>query len=175
MDPAVHLSFSSAIAWLTQLDPVAENVQLTQRLSRFPRCPVARYLAGCRCFDLNLPAHATRNFMIAQHVEPQFESAALLVFTGLAWISQREASLLDTLIRTWHEYRRMPFDRTPREQRLLNILAAGHDPEPPGESALARFGRLPIRAIRDELRRRAASNRGGGSDTISPLRSGLPV
>lgn len=168
----MHFSFSTAIAWLAQLDAASLDAQLALRLGRHPRCPVARYVAGCRCFDLGLPAHATRNFMIAHHAEPQFESAALLAFTGLAWISRRDVTLLDALIGTWEEYRRPAFDRSPREQRLLDGFRLDTRAETAGQGELSRFWRLPIRTVHHELRARAASNDDGGSDTISALRNG---
>lgn len=91
--------------------------------------------------------------MIAHHAESQLESAALLVFTGMAWISERGRPLLDTLAATWIEYRRMPFDRTPRERQLLDRLAALMPPPAAGANAnIAVFRRIPIERLREPVR-----------------------
>lgn len=125
---------------------------LQQRLAAEPRCPVTRYLLGCRCFDSALPAIGVRHFMVAYHAEPRLQSAALLVFAGLNWINRPGAGLLPVLAETWEEFRRPDFDRSALERMLLDALA---EPDPGLEriGPLARrLWRLPVRTLRSELR-----------------------
>lgn len=168
------------MVWLTASAGAVSDDRIAERLRQTPRCPVARYVAGCRSFDADRPATAVRHLMIAQHAEPQLESAGLLVFSGLAWISDRSRTLLDTVVRTWIEYRRMPFDRTPRERRLLDALRipltgdeAASTTVPAAQiEELERFLRLPIRRLHADLLPSAASKNPVESDTISALRGG---
>ena len=130
-----------------------------------PGCPVARYLLGCQGFDRGRAAWAVRDMMIAHHACPQFESAALLVFAGLNWVTQRRASLLPVLLATWEEFRRPEFDRTPQERRLLDAFAES-DPGLTGISPLARrLWRLPIQTLRAQIRE-AVRTRGAGLQTL---------
>jgi hypothetical protein len=125
---------------------------LGQRLESLPGCPVANYLLGCHCFDRGRGAQAVRHMMTAHHAEPTLESAALLVFSGLNWISPGAAGLLPVLLDTWEEFRRPEFDRNRRERRLLDIFADS-DAELNGVSPLARrLWRLPIRTLRAQIR-----------------------
>ncbi len=139
-------------------EPAAE---LDQRLAADPRCPVARYLAGCQCLDRNRPATAVRHMMIAHHAEPAFESAALLVFAGLNWIARRQSDLLTVLLDTWLEFRRPEFDRTRAERTLLDVF---DQPCPVREqvSPLARrLWRLPIPMLRTQIKAALASTDAG--------------
>jgi hypothetical protein len=89
--------------------------------------------------------------MIAHHAQPDFESAALLVFAGLNWIGRRGAPLLPVLLDTWEEFRRPQFDRYPQERMLLDAFA---EPAVGLErvSPLAqRLWRLPIAALRSQI------------------------
>ncbi len=110
-------------------------------LAEYPRCPVTRYLLGCHCFDRGRAAPGVRHFMIAHHAEPRFQSAALLAFAGLNWVSRRGAALLPMLIETWEEFRRPEFDCLRPERRLLDALA---EPDP----GLAQVGPLACRLWR---------------------------
>jgi hypothetical protein len=133
--------------------PAAELAErLAQRLVVEPRCPVARYLLACQCFDRGRSAHAVRHMMVAHHAEPALESAALLVFAGLNWVARRGSALLPVLLDTWEEFRRPEFDRRHKERLLLDAFA-----EPlgglNGVSPLARrLWRLPIRTLRAQIR-----------------------
>ena len=130
---------------------------LDRRLADAPRCPAARYLLGCHCFDSGRAAQGVRHMMIAHHAEPDLESAALLVFAGLSFVGQRGARLLPVLLDTWVEFRRPQFDRRRRERLLLDAVA---EPAPGLErvSPLARrLWRLPLRTLRAELREALAS------------------
>lgn len=90
--------------------------------------------------------------MTAHHAEPAFESAALLVFAGLNWVSRPRAALLPVLLDTWEEFRRPEFDRRPKERRLLDAFATPLD-QLNGLSPLARrLWRLPIRSLRAQIR-----------------------
>jgi hypothetical protein len=125
---------------------------LEERLRTHPRCPASRYLAGCLEFDRKRPATAVRHMMIAQHAEPHFQSAALLVFAGLNWVSQRSAPFLAVLLDTWEEFRRPQFYCYRKERFLLDRFA---EPWPGGATgpALARsLWRLPIDALRSQIR-----------------------
>ena len=131
-------------------DELADRLQAG--LAADPRCPVTRYVLGCQSFDRGRSAVAVRHMMIAHHAEPQFESAALLVFAGLNWIARRGARLLPVLLDTWVEFRRPEFDRRHRERTLLDALA---EPEPDLKdvSPLApRLWRLPIHTLRTQIR-----------------------
>jgi hypothetical protein len=135
--------------------------QLQARLAADPRCPVTRYLAACQCFDRGRSAPGVRHMMVAHHAEPQFESAALLVFAGLNWIGRRGAALLPVLLDTWEEFRRPEFDRTRQERALLDALA---EPDPGLErvSLLARrLWRLPLQTLRAQIRQAIVSRDAG--------------
>jgi len=113
---------------------------------------MTHYLLACHTFDRGRRAIPVRHMMIAHHAEPEFESAALLVFAGLNWIDRRGADLLPVLLDTWEEFRRPEFDRRPAEQRFLDRFAKPLD-EPNGLSPLAlRLWRLPIRTLRAQIR-----------------------
>ncbi len=90
--------------------------------------------------------------MVAHHVEPRLQSAALLVFSGLNWVSRRGTVLLPVLLETWEEFRRPEFDHLPRERVLLDAFA---EPDP-GLNLVAplarRLWRLPIRTLRAQIR-----------------------
>ena len=125
---------------------------LEQRLTDDPRCPVARYLLGCQSFDRGRTATAVRHMMVAHHAEPQLQSAALLAFAGLNWVSRRSMPLLPVLLETWEEFRRPEFDRYPKEQALLDALAR---PDPGLEQLpplARRLWRLPIQMLRVQIR-----------------------
>ncbi|MFH1747410.1 MAG: hypothetical protein ABIG44_10250 [Planctomycetota bacterium] len=135
--------------------------QLEQRLLEEPRCPATRYLLACQCFDRGRTALAVRHMMIAHHAEPQFESAALLVFAGLNWIGAHGQDLLPVLLKTWEEFRRPEFDRRPKERILLDAFAE-RDPGLESVSPLARrLWRLPIQMLRSQIRA-AVSSRDAG-------------
>ncbi len=125
---------------------------LEESLAADPRCPVTRYLLACWCFDHARPATAVRHMMIAHHAEPQLQSAALLAFAGLNWVSRRGTLLLPVLLETWEEFRRPDFDRYARERALLDAFAA---PDP-GLAQLpplaGRLWRLPIAGLRRQIR-----------------------
>ena len=122
------------------------------RLQAMPRCPISRYLLGCYCFDRGRPAPAVRHMMIAHHADPALESAALLVFAGLNWVSRRKVALLPVLLDTWEEFRRPEFDRHREERRLLDAFARPREALN-GVSPLARrLWRLPIRTLRAQIR-----------------------
>jgi hypothetical protein len=124
---------------------------LAERLAREPRCPVARYVLGCLCFDRGRSATGVQHLMIAHHAEPQLQSAALLAFAGMSWIGRRGEVLLPVLVETWEEFRRPEFDRLPRERRLLDAFAAP-DPGLAAVPTLARrLWRLPIVTLRAQI------------------------
>ena len=147
-----HRTFDSIVALCTQR-PANQVVEwLARRLETEPRCPVARYLLACQCFDRGRGAQAVRHMMTAHHSEPGLESAALLVFSGLNWINRRSVALLPVLLDTWEEFRRPEFDRHRAERRLLDAFARPDD-ELNGISPLARrLWRLPIRSLRAQIR-----------------------
>lgn len=123
-----------------------------QRLETEPRCAVTRYVLACACFDRGRSATAVRHLMIAHHADPHLQSAALLTFAGLNWVSRRGDQLLPVVLETWEEFRRPEFDRCPRERVLLNAFAAS-DPGLAQLPALAqRLWRLPIRTLRAQIR-----------------------
>ena len=125
---------------------------LRRRVHASPRCGVGRYLLACELLDEGLPAAAVRQLMVAHHVAPALESAALLVFAGLNCVSRGGALLLPSLLDTWEEFRRPEFDRTRLEQTLLNAF----DEPVTGLSGLSplarRLWRLPIRTLRVQIR-----------------------
>ncbi len=132
---------------------------LHRRLAAAPRCPVGRYVRGCLHFDRGRIALGVRDLMIAYHAEPQYESAALLVFAGLS-LGGRPGPLLPALLSAWEEFRRPEFDRRARERLLLDAF---DEPLAGGErlSPLARrLWRLPIPRLRAELRSVADSTAG---------------
>ncbi len=134
-----------------QAPPEGLSAVLEQRVIELPRCPVTRYVLACWCFDRGRPATAVRHMMIAHHAEPQFQSAALLAFAGLKWVSRRGAPLLPVLLETWEEFRRPEFDRLPRERSLLDAFAApdpGLNQLPP---LARRLWRLPIQVLRGQI------------------------
>lgn len=132
--------------------------QLEARLGQHPRCPVARYLSACECFDRGRAADAVRHMMIAYHAEPDFQSAALLAFAGLNWVARPAEPLLPVLLETWEEFRRPEFDRT-RPERVLLDAFAGDDAQLNGVGGLARrLWRLPIRMLRVQIREAVLSH-----------------
>jgi len=144
--------FDDLLKGYAQTSPEQSLTLLNHRLAAEPRCPVAHYLLGCHCFDHGRPAHGVRHFMLAYHAEPRLQSAALLVFAGLNWVSRRATPLFPVLVETWEEFRRPDFDRFPQERRLLDTLA---EPDPGLERVgqlARRLWRLPIRVLRTELR-----------------------
>ena len=125
---------------------------LEERLAARPRCAVTRYLLGCQCFDGGRAATAVQHLMVAHHAEPRLQSAALLAFAGLNWVSSRRTALLPVLLKTWEEFRRPEFDRFRRERLLLDAFAEP-DPGLDRVGPLAqRLWRLPIRTLRAQLR-----------------------
>lgn len=134
---------------------------LEERLLVEPRCAVTRYLLGCQCFDRGRSATAVRHLMIAHHVDVQLQSAALLVFAGLNWVSRRGAQLLPVLLETWEEFRRPDFDRLRRERALLDAFA---EPDPGLElmpPLARRLWRLPILTLRSQIRAAVLSRDAG--------------
>jgi hypothetical protein len=127
---------------------------ITNRLDETPRCPVARYLAACEAFDRGDPAPGVRHMMIAYHAEPDIQSASLLAFAGLNWVSRPRAAVLPVLLETWEEFRRPQFDVTFAERLLLGAFA---EPAPEPDIGAAgdlarRLWRLPIRMLRIQIR-----------------------
>lgn len=139
-----------------RVPPDSRSAWLGERLRHAPRCPVARYLLGCHGFDHGQPATAVRHMMLAHHAEPDFQSAALLVFSGLNWIARPGVPLLTVLLDTWEEFRRPAFDRYARERALLDALLEDL-PGLASASALAqRLWRLPIQTLRAQIRQAVA-------------------
>jgi hypothetical protein len=141
-----------AVERYAQLPAAQLAALLPAQVAARPRCPVTRYLLACQCLDEGRAAVAVRHLMVAHHAEPRFESAALLVFAGLNWVGQRDASLLPVLLATWDEFRRPQFDRTWPERLLLDAFA---EPEPGlGQAPLLarRLWRLPLKTLRDQIR-----------------------
>jgi hypothetical protein len=95
--------------------------------------------------------------MIAHHAEPDYESAALLVFAGLSWVSRESAPLLRVLLDTWEEFRRPAFDRYPRERVMLDALAETLPGLDSASSLAQRLWRLPIQTLRAQIRHAVAS------------------
>lgn len=124
---------------------------LEERLAAESRCPVTSYLLGCQCFDRGRVATGVRHMMVAHHAEPQLQSAALLAFAGLNWVSRRGAALLPVLLETWEEFRRPEFDRLEKERALLDVFARAA-PELAQLPPLAgRLWRLPIQTLRTQI------------------------
>ncbi len=134
------------------------TARIAARLDAQPRCPVARYLAGCLCFDGGKPATGVRHLMIAHHADAALESAALLVFAGLNWVSRPGEPLLAVLLDTWNEFRRPQFDRRGRERDLLDAFAEADPGLPAGWALARRLWRLPIVTLRAQLRRATAAH-----------------
>ncbi len=138
-------------------EPEQRVPHLEQRLCSHPRCPVARYLLACHCFDRGRCALAVRHMMIAHHAEPALESAALMVFAGLNWMTRRSVKLLPVLLDTWVEFRRPEFDRYRKERLLLDALAeplAGLEHLSP---LAQRLWRLPLVTLRTQIREAVVS------------------
>ena len=154
-------SFRRVIATLARCPSEQFASALESRLAEAPRCAATRYLLACHCFERGRSAHAVRHLMVAHHAEPDLQSAALLVFAGLNWISRRGTALLPVLLDTWEEFRRPEFDRLSRERLLLDAFA---EPQPGLEriSPLAqRLWRLPIRTLRAQIREAVLSGQPG--------------
>lgn len=144
-------SFAQLVESFRGLSGAERYQRCQQRLAVAPRCPVARYLAGCYDFDEGRPALGVRSMMIAHHCEPALESAALLVFAGLNWI-ERQAPLLEVLLATWDEFRRPQFDRTRRERMLLDAFAEPAEGVERVSPLARRIWRLPLATLRAQLR-----------------------
>ncbi|MGD8450629.1 MAG: hypothetical protein PVJ57_02325 [Phycisphaerae bacterium] len=143
---------ASTISLYARCAPERLAERLAAGLADNPRCAVTRYLLACQCFDRGRSAQAVRHMMVAHHAQPQFESAALLVFAGLNWIPRRGSALLPVLLETWEEFRRPEFDRLRLERTLLDAFA---EPQPGLQqvSPLARaLWRLPIQTLRAQIR-----------------------
>lgn len=154
-------TWARTIARFAVLAPEELPAALAVHVEVAPRCAVTRYLLGCVCFDRGRSATAVRHLMVAHHAEPQLQSAALLVFAGLNWVSRRGAKLLPVLLDTWQEFRRPEFDCRRRERELLDAF---QEPDP----GLAQVGplarrlwRLPIRTLRGQLREAIVSRDAG--------------
>ncbi len=153
--------YRTIIERLAAEPPAALRDGLEARVVSHPRCPVARYLLGCHWFDRGAAATAVRHLMVAHRVEPQYQSAALLVFAGLNWAAATERPLLPVLLETWEEFRRPGFDRYPRERQLLDAF---HEPDPgptPFGPLARRLWRLPIRGLRGQIREAIVSRDAG--------------
>ena len=140
------------------LPPGGRSRFLQQRVVGQPRCPVTRFLLGCEALDRGRIATAVRHMMVAHHSEPDFESAALLVFAGLKWGPQSTRPLLAVLLETWEEFRRPAFDRTRREKLLLDAFAEPLDVRGPLSSLARRLWRLPVRTLRAQIREAVAGD-----------------
>jgi hypothetical protein len=127
------------------------SARLDAGLAENPHCPVSRYLKACQCFDRGRSAQAVRHMMVAHHAQPEFESAALLVFAGLNWIGRRGAPLLPVLLDTWEEFRRPQFDRYHRERMLLDAFAEPASGLERVSPLARRLWRLPIRTLRTQI------------------------
>ena len=143
---------AEVVAFYARMAPETLGARLEEGAARQPACPVTRYLLGCHCLDRSRPATAARHFMVAHHAEPRLESAALLAFAGLTWVSRRGTSLLPVLLETFEDFRRPEFDRFPRERLLMDAFAET-DPGLIHVAPLARrLWRLPIRVLRAQIR-----------------------
>lgn len=156
-----RLTLAQTISDYASCPPDRLMPDLLARLTHTPRCPVTRYLLGCQCFDRGRSATAVRHMMVAHHAEPDLQSAALLVFAGLHWVSRRGEALLPVLLETWERFGRPRFDRLPRERMLLDAFA---EPEAGLQlvSPLARcLWRVPIRTLRAQIREAILSREAG--------------
>lgn len=146
-----HRRLIDVIGHFARCAPEQLAQECAARLAVEPRCPITHYLLGCQGFDRRRSATAVRHLMIAHHAAPGLQSAALLVFAGLNWISRHDAPFLSVLLETWEEFRRPTFDHYPLERRLLDAFAR---PDPGLElvAPLARrLWRLPIRTLRAQI------------------------
>src|SRR5262245_59265245 len=148
---------NSVLAGLPLRESAGWASALRARVREAPRCGAGRYLLGCALLDQGLPAMAVREMMVAHHIEPGLESAALLVFAGLDCVSRSGALLLPVLLDTWEEFRRPEFDRTRLERALLDAF----DEPLTGLSGLSplarRLWRLPIGTLRAQIRAAVSS------------------
>ncbi|GEM_PF-931590 len=141
-----------------QRQPAAELChRLRQHLRHEPRCALTHYLLGCLCFDRGQRACGVRHMMVAHHVEPALESAALLVFAGLNWTDRADVPMLPVLLDTWEEFRRPNFDRRQQERRLLDAFAETCDGLEDASPLARRLWRLPIRVLRAQIREAAVT------------------
>ncbi len=134
-----------------------------------PGCPVAGYLLACHKLDRGQVATAVRHLMTVYHQEPDLQSAALLVFTGLNWIARPTEALLAVLLDTWEEFGRPAFDRTAKERALLDAFA---EPEPAAAdlpSLAGRLWRLPIQSLRAQVRQAVSSPEAAGYPALTAL------
>jgi len=145
-------TFNEIVAAQSRCAPAESIEQLEQRFKQEPRCPITNYLLGCHGFDRGRCAHAVRHMMTAHHAEPAFESAALLVFAGLNWISRRGEALLPVLLDTWVEFRRPEFDRHRKERRLLDAFDKPLEDYGAVSPVARRLWRLPIGTLRVQIR-----------------------
>lgn len=145
-------AMSQLIAAYPRGQPSAGDAWIERRLVESPRCPVARYLRACRGFDCGRPAEAVRDMMIAHHAEPRLESAGLLVFAGLNWVSRRRQPLLTVLLATWEEFRRPEFDRRRAERLLLDAFNEPADGLQHVSELARKLWRIPILTLRRQLR-----------------------
>lgn len=137
---------------------------LTELHASSPDCPLLRYLLGCHFLDLGRPATAVEHFMTAYHRQSQLESASLLVFAGLNWISSRDRPLLPVLLETCGEVRHPTFDRTPLERALLDRFA---ETPPASAGASGSLHRLPLKTLRAQLCGSSSVASGGGESLLA--------
>lgn len=150
-------AFSQLVRTFAQQPPAERAASLRKRLQHHAACPVASYLMACHCIDQGRMATGVRHFMVAHHSEPQLQSAAVLVFAGLAWSLRQNEELLPVLLDTWEEFRRPHFDQLPRERLLLDAFDEA-EPGLDAVSPLARgLWRLPIKTLRSQIRLVVAS------------------
>jgi hypothetical protein len=133
-------------------EPAQLRGMVAAQLEQTPTCGLSRYLLGCLSVDAGQVALGTRHFMIAHHQEPQYRSAALLVFTGLAWSRRTTDAFLPVLLDTWEEFRHPAFDIEPREQALFDAFGETFPGDARATPLAARLWRLPIRTLRTALR-----------------------
>lgn len=113
---------------------------------------MARYLVGCSDLDAGRPANGVRHLMVAYHVLPELQSASLLVFAGLNWISRPGSPLIEVLLDVWAEFRQPDFDRTRVERTLLDVLEAPLENAVVGSALARKLWRLPVSTLRNQLR-----------------------
>ncbi len=143
----------------TAAGDLAERLEARYAVDR--HCPITRFLLGCECFDRGRSATGVEHMMMAHRLEPELQSAALLVFAGLNWVSRRGERLLPVLLETWEEFRRPEFDCTRTERAVLDAFAEA-DPGLDLVSPLARrLWRLPIRTLRAQIREAIVSRDAG--------------